>query len=118
MCLDIHYKDLVNCLRFVASDHETQIKSLPEYADVTEEVFSTLENNLMHMPQMIENDMLSQESIAGFLRCYNWMSILLSNEEAMTLEGFANHEYWSELRTMGLQVLKAMNEEMTIPEKI
>lgn len=108
MDLEQQYKSLIESLKLVASPYEIQVQSLPEFADVPFEVFSELDNSFLLMPQLIENNFLSKESIARIIRCFNWIQQSCYGDETSSLESLKNHKSWQKARDLACQALNSL----------
>lgn len=107
MELEVQYKIVIESLKLLSASYEEQRKSLPEFADVPDDVTSSFENAFLLLPQLIEEGRFSNEGIASLLRVFNKMEWCLRNIE---LDDFSNSE-WNKLRELSKQTLILLDED-------
>lgn len=106
------YKMLIESLKLLALSYEEQKKSLPDFADVPEDVVSSFENSFLLLPNLIEKDMFSNSGLASLLRVYNSIQWCVRNVD---LDDFANEE-WNKVRNLSKETLKLMGEPIEKPD--
>lgn len=87
---------LIKSLDLLASSVEDLERTLPAFVNVGEDVISEFENGFLLLPQLIENKMLSTDSIVSMLRLNNKVQWCLRN---IGEEYFSNEE-WNKVRAL------------------
>lgn len=106
------YKKVIESLKLLAASLEQQKDYLPEFADVPDDVTSSLENAFLLLPQLIDSGKFSNASIASFLRLYNKVQWCLRN---IDLDDFANEE-WNKVRGLAKETLQLIGESVEKPD--
>lgn len=109
-----HYNSLVESLRLLSSSFKEQESYLPDFVIVQDEVVAIFSDAFLTLPQLIENNLLSNDSIASIIRCYNFMEMALRNQK--NSESFKNQEDWIKVRKLAILTLQKMGEEVTEPD--
>ena len=104
----MQYKLLINSLILLGSSFEEQSKYLPKFVDIQDDVVSGFENAFSLLPQLIENNMLSTDSIVSILRLYNRIQWCSNN---IDFDDFSNTE-WNKVREMARETLTILDEPM------
>lgn len=108
----MNYKRVAESLRLLAASLEQQRAYLPEFADVPDDVTSSFENAFLLLPQLIESNKFSNNSIASLLRLYNKMQWCLRNIE---MDDFSNSE-WDKVRKLAKETLHLIGETPGKPD--
>lgn len=116
MDLELQYKSLVESLRLLAGSYENQLRYLPEFVDVKDEVIAVFSDAFLLLPQLIEGGFLSIKAIASIVRCFNWMDMALRNESMSDLESFKGQDIWQKVRLLADKALEDMEEEKKKPD--
>lgn len=110
--MGFQYKKVIESLKLLASSLEEQEKYLPDFADVPYDVTSSFENAFLLLPNLIEYNKFSNNSIASILRLYNKVQWCLRN---LDLDNFSNTE-WNEVREMARETLQIIGEPIGKPD--
>ncbi len=111
--MKFQYKKVVENLKLLASSLEDQESYLPDFADVPEDVISSFENAFLLLPALVENNKLTNDSIASILRLNNKVQWCIRN---LDLDDFSNAE-WNKVREMARDTLQIMGEPIGKPDK-
>jgi hypothetical protein len=99
-------------LKLLASTLEEQKSYLPDFADIPDDVTSSFENAFILLPELVESNKLTNESIASILRLNNKFQWCLRN---LDLDDFSNVE-WNNVREMARDTLQIMGESLGMPD--
>jgi len=105
------YRVIVDSLKLLSASLEEQRRYLPDFADIPDDVTSSFENAFSLMPQLVEANKFSNNSIAAVLRVYNYMQWCLRNVD---LDDFDGPE-WDKLRELAGVALISLNETLDMP---
>lgn len=109
------YKLLVDSLKLLGLSYEEQERFLPNYADIKDDVVSEFVNAFYLVPQLMEKNELSYQSVTKVLYCYVLLEMNLSIEERATDLAFKTHESWEQVRDMAQKALAEMGESIESP---
>lgn len=109
MNIEEQYNMLIEGLKLLSVSYEDQVSFLPEFADVPDDVIGSFENAFLLLPQLVENNKLSNRVISSILRTYNKMQWCLRNVE---LDDFSNDE-WNRLRELSKESVRLLEKENT-----
>ncbi len=116
MNIKFQYKSLIESLKLLSASYENQVKSLPEFVNVQEEVISIFNDAFLLLPQLIESNLITMIAIAWIIRCFNWINILIKNEKTAKLKAFKNHKDWQKIRKFANKALEELKEEKGMPD--
>jgi len=116
MNLTVHYYRLVDSLRLLALSPAEQVKCLPDFVVVHDEVIFTFADAFRLMPRLIDEGFLSRTAIASIIRCFNCMDLAVNGPSLCTPEAFRHHEAWHMLRQLAGQSLADMGEPEGVPD--
>ena len=109
------YLILIERLKLLASPYNTQINCLPDFVDVPSEVISEFTESILMLPELIENDFFSKNTIASIVRCFNCTELISRNDDLLNLGAMQNHKDWEKARKLAKECLKLMGEEYGEP---
>lgn len=116
--LDIKYRKMTESLRLLSSPYKEQIKCFPEFVDVPVEVLETFDDAYFFLPDLVEENRLSNIVISNLLRLRSSIDFTVSKPNLKNLEEeqFSTHTDWENIRQQSKDVLKLMNEPMGNPD--
>jgi hypothetical protein len=109
------YELLVESLRLMASSPAEQVRALPEFVVVTDEIVSTFGDAMLLMPQLARAGLIKPEANDAIQRVDSWLDSMPmdgSLTDACTLE---SHEFWRHARTLAAQALDALGVQDRAP---
>jgi len=108
-----YYNMLIESLRLLAADYETQIEVLPKFVNVPDELALIFTDTLLFVKQnaiLIGEKMVIIENIDKLLEEIN------ENKDLWTLESLKNSSKWQDVRSVASKALKLLGEENKNPE--
>jgi len=102
MYLKKNYYNLIDNLELLSSSYEKQRQSLPDFADAPDDIVSLFEDSFLLIPEMIENNMLTNDAIAWIVRTYNLMKYTIRNVGLDAFDG----EDWNKVREFAKKTLE------------
>lgn len=110
--IDRYYERLVNSLKLLCVNEEMYHTHLPGFADKPFEVMDGFWKAYNLLPQIIEEQLLSYETIAALLRLNNYLATLDANQAYKVLPGeaFFKLPEWEKVKGLANIALEAMGE--------
>lgn len=110
------YQTLVESLRLLAASYSTQLKVLPPYVDLIDEVVGTFEEAFYLTPEMILQDLISKEGAAYLIKLFVLIDFASRNEDLFTNDALRDDKRWMEIRSLAQDILKLLGEINATPD--
>lgn len=108
-----YYSMLIETLRLLAANYETQIEVLPKFVNVPDELALIFTDTLLIVKQnaiLVGEKMVIIENIDKLLEEIN------ENKDLWTLESLKNSSKWQEVRNLASKAIEILEEENKNPE--
>ena len=113
----IFLDQLIESLKLVAADAETQIGLLPEWVHIPDEIALTFGESYILFDQVIDAGLVDEkqaELIHHLDRKFEEMSGPV-HHEFWTLDAMRTHPKWEEFRELAAAALQKLGQELTTP---
>ena len=106
--------ELIEAVKLVALDADLQIKALPSFAYVPDEVALTLDQFLFQLDWVSEKTTKFEQVEKKIRELHNLFSEMTDNKQ-FTMEEFNSAKEWDNTRTLARKILAILDEPLTIP---
>lgn len=103
-----NYIILTDSLFNLSKSYSEQLNSFPDFVDVFDEVISDFDNAFHLLPTLMDENLLSYETVKELIRCHNLIELNLSVEERTTDQSFEFDECWNLVREYSTKALNLM----------
>ncbi|WP_316834524.1 hypothetical protein [Pedobacter nutrimenti] len=109
------YFKLVKSLRLVASPFDTQIKSMPDFVVIPDEIALTFYDSYLLTNRLKEENLISARSFDLLSELNTLFDEMSNNQMLWDLNSLRNNENWNRCRNMALQILDELDENYDTP---
>lgn len=109
------YELVVDGLRLLAASGPDQLRALPGFVVVTDEILSTFGDAFLLVPQLERAGLIGDSGGAAIRELDAWLDSMPTDgslAEASTLE---SHDFWAQARTLAGRALLSLGEEIRLP---
>lgn len=110
-----HYEILVDALRLAAAEPEIQIKSLPDFVRVPDEIAMNFDDAYIYKKELLLENRISAEMAELLDEIDNETRFMSDNKVGWTIEDLSNLHHWQKIRETARKLLNMMGEEMQPP---
>ena len=110
-----HYEMLINVLRLAASEPEIQIKSLPDFVLVTDEVATNFDDVYQYKDELILGKMISIEMSELLDEINEETEFMSDNKVGWRIEELKDSHHWIKIREIAKKILLMMGESLSSP---
>lgn len=108
MDIDFRYKTFVESIKMLSLSKKKQQHQFPSFVDTEIELISTFEDAFVLIPELIENNLLGNETIANVIRCYILMKISMDNETGNSI----SENDWGKIRSLAREILSDIEKNI------
>lgn len=114
---DQYYRMLLESIQLLASDYETQVRSLPDYVHVPDEIALTYYDCLLLLEQIEEAGLVTEEQVYRMKAVDMLLSSISGQENAhlWTRDALKNDQVWEQVRNGARQILDILGERQQPP---
>lgn len=109
------YFKLVKSLRLVASPFDIQIKSMPDFVVIPDEIALTFYDSYLLTNRLKEENLISARSFDLLSELNTLFDEMSNNQMLWDLDSLRNNENWNRCRNMALQILDELGENYDTP---
>jgi hypothetical protein len=106
---------LIESVRLLAADHETQIKQLPDFVHVPDEIALTYHDCFLLAPQIKEAGLITAEQFAKLAKLDKMLEDMSEDKRLWTLDALSAEEQWQQIRIVARDVLESFDATMQPP---
>jgi hypothetical protein len=115
MSKDFRLGQLIEALRLLAADYETQVNSLPAYVHVPDEVALIFDDSWLLVEQNLETSHLNPKQIAQLQEIDHLLEQMGGRRDIWTLHSLKTSAQWEAVRISARMVLQSMDQEIVPP---
>ena len=109
------YFKLVKSLRLVASPFDIQIKSMPDFVVIPDEIALTFYDSYLLTNRLKEENLISARSFDLLSELNTLFDEMSNNQMLWDINSLRNNENWNRCRNMALQILDELDENYDTP---
>jgi hypothetical protein len=102
------YKSMIYALKLSAASYDEQIKCMPSFVIVTDEISTTFGEAFLLAEQLLEAGIIDEKIYRKLNDLDNWFSINDENEDLVSLKSLRDSSYWQRVRYMAKSILDDM----------
>jgi len=106
---------LIESLRLMAADYETQVAALPQFVCVADEIATTYDETYLLVDQIVAAGLIDPAIVARFANIDEQTEAMSERTELWTLDTLRTAPEWQNLRTQARDILAALGESPRPP---
>lgn len=110
-----HYEILIDSLRLAASEPEIQIKSLPAFVVVTDEIAIDFDDAYLYKDELLLNGEIDVEISELLDEIYGEITFMTKNKVGWGIEELKKSHHWEKIREIAKKVLTMTGEDIRPP---
>lgn len=108
-------KQVIETLRLLAADCDTQTKVLPNYVHVPDEIALTFEDTYLLTNSLLQDKLITEDVKSELDTLNELFDQMNCRKELWTLDQLKFGEEWQQIRSVASRALKCMNRDIEIP---
>jgi hypothetical protein len=111
-----HYAMLVEALKLTAAEADMQIRSLPDFVVVTDEIALNFDDVFIYKDELLREKLISEEVSVLLDKIDKKTEFMSDNKVGWALEELKNSDHWKEIRGISRKILSLLGEEPGAPD--
>jgi hypothetical protein len=111
-----HYEILVDALRLAAAEPETQIKSLPDFVHIPDEIALNFDDAYIYKKELLIENRISAEMAELLDEIHKESDFMSDNKVGWKIEDLSSSHHWKKIRETAKKLLHMMGEEIQPPK--
>lgn len=114
---NLYFNRLKESVKLLALPYVVQKDFFEDFVDAPFEVLDTFHNAFLHLPKLVEENMLTNLATANVLRLNNLISFTSSNLELKDLDEFqfSHANEWNIVRDLASETIKLLGDKVESP---
>lgn len=112
----IKYKNLVDSLKLIALDYEEQVKSLPDFVHVPDEIALTFDEAFLRRRVLVEERLISEEALKMLTELDKLFEVMSQDKSLWDNKKLKESIEWQLTRSHARTILDILGEDLTRPD--
>jgi hypothetical protein len=113
---NLHLNMLVQSLQLLAADYEEQVKALPEFVDVPDEIALTFNEAYLLIENFDKEGLMTTSQKMDLRQIDSALEQMSKGEDVWTLNALKTSSQWEDVRLLASNALKAFNIPKQAPD--
>ncbi len=111
-----HLMQLVQAIQLLAADYEAQIKQLPDFVHIPDELALIYSESVLLAEQIARTSLITQDQVAKLRELDLALEDMSREKSLWTLEAVRNSAEWQRIKSMAKDLLALLNQQVHPPD--
>jgi glycogen debranching enzyme len=111
-----YFHELIESLRLLGADYEAQVRILPEFVHIPDEVAITYGEAFLLADQILEAGLIDNATYTKLQNVDKYLEQMDDSKELWTLDALRTRPEWTRVRTLAREMLKSLGITMATPD--